>query len=60
MDVSLNKKLDTNVIKLITCHGMHRPKADIECLYVKRENGGIIPTKIDLQHNHYRIKEILN
>ena len=33
------KKIDTYDRKLI-CHRMHHPRADIECLYVERENGG--------------------
>ena len=32
--------MDAKVRKLITCHKMHHPRADIEHLYGKRENGG--------------------
>ena len=34
------KKMDTQIRKLITCHRMHHPRANIERLYIKRENGG--------------------
>ena len=33
------KKMDTKFRKLITCYRMHCPRADIQCLYVKSENG---------------------
>ena len=32
--------MDTKVRKLITCHRMHHPKADIEPLFINRENIG--------------------
>ena len=31
------KEMDTKVRKLITCHRMHHPRADIECLNDKRK-----------------------
>ena len=34
------KKMDTKVRMLITSYKMHQLRADIENLYVKRENGG--------------------
>ena len=33
------EKMDTKVKKQITCHRMHHSTADIEHLYIKRENG---------------------
>ena len=36
----IKKKMDTKVRKLITCHRIHHPRADIERHYVKRENDG--------------------
>ena len=32
--------MDVNLRKLITSHRMHQLRADVERLYVKRENGG--------------------
>ena len=34
------RKMNTKVRKPITCHRMHYLKADKECVYIKRENGG--------------------
>ena len=31
--------MDTKVKKQLTCHKMHYPRADIECLYIKKEKG---------------------
>ena len=32
--------MDAKIRKLMTCHRMHHPRADIERLYIKRENSG--------------------
>ena len=32
--------MDIKVRKQIKCHRMHHPRADIKCLYIKKENGG--------------------
>jgi hypothetical protein len=34
------RKLDRKTRKLLTIHGQHHPKADIECLFVSRKPGG--------------------
>ena len=34
------RNMDAKIKKLITCHRMHHPRADIECLNIKRENCG--------------------
>jgi hypothetical protein len=34
------QKLDRKTRKLLTTHGQHHPKADIDCLYVPRKQGG--------------------
>jgi len=31
------QKLDRKTIKLLTIHGQHHPKADVDCLYVPRK-----------------------
>ena len=52
--------MDTKVRKLITCHRMHHPRADIECMYVKRKTRKrFIQLRLKYKKNHYRIKEIL-
>ena len=33
-------KLDTKIRKLLTIHKQHHPKADVDCLYVPRKQGG--------------------
>ena len=38
----IKKKMDAKVRKILTCHRIHHPRADIECLYIKRENGVLI------------------
>ena len=34
------QKLDRKTRKLLTTHGQHHPKADVDCLYVPRKQGG--------------------
>ena len=34
------QKLDRKTRKLLTIHGQHQPKADIDCLFVTRKLGG--------------------
>jgi len=34
------QKLDRKTRKLLTIHGQHHPKADVDCLYVPRKQGG--------------------
>jgi hypothetical protein len=34
------QKLDRQTRKLLTAHRQHHPKADIDCLYVPRKQGG--------------------
>jgi hypothetical protein len=34
------QKLDRKTRKLLTIHGQHHPKADVDCLYVSRKYGG--------------------
>lgn len=34
------KKLDTKTRKLLNMYGMHHPKANVQRLYIKRQNGG--------------------
>lgn len=33
-------KMDRKTRKLLTMHGLHHPKADVERIYIKRSNGG--------------------
>ena len=56
------KKMSTNVKKLITCHRMHHPRADIKHLYVKRENGGrgLIQLKLTYKTTTVGIKKYLD
>ena len=50
------KNMDTIVRKLITCHRMLHPRANI--ISISREKM-VRSTSIDLQNNHDRVKEIL-
>ena len=34
------QKLDRKTRKLLTIHGQHHPKEDVDCLYVPRKQGG--------------------
>ena len=34
-------KIDRVMKKLLTIHGQHHPKADTDCLYVPRKEGGM-------------------
>jgi hypothetical protein len=34
------QKLDRKTRKMLTIHGQHHPRADIDCLYVPRKEGG--------------------
>jgi len=34
------QNLDRKTRKLLTIHGQHHPKADVDCLYVRRKQGG--------------------
>ena len=34
------RKLDAKIRKRFTCHRMHHPKSDVDCLYVPRNQGG--------------------
>ena len=44
------KMVATKVRKLVTCHWIHHPKADIKCLSVKSKNGGIGLIPQELTH----------
>ena len=50
--------MDAKVKKLITCHRIHHPRTNIE-RQERKWWKRIDPTRIDLQNNHDRIKEIL-
>ena len=34
------RKLDAKIRKLLTCNRMHHPKADVDRLYIPRDEGG--------------------
>ena len=56
------KKMDTKVRKLKTCHRIHHPIADTECLYVRRENGGrcLIQKELTYKITTIRLKKYLD
>ena len=54
--------MDTKVRKLITSHRMHHPRADIEHLYIKRENGerGLIQAELTYEITTIGLKKYLD
>ena len=44
------QKLDRKTRKLLTIHGQHHPKADVDRLYVPRKQGGRVLMQIEAAH----------
>lgn len=51
MEEILEQKNDSETRKLLTRHGLHHPKADVERLYIKRWNSGCRLTKFIFAYN---------
>jgi len=45
------QKLDWKTRKLLTIHGQHHPKADVDCLYVPRKQGGRGLMQLEAAHS---------
>jgi hypothetical protein len=45
------EKVDQRMIKLLTVEGIHHPKAYLNRLYIKRQNGGCGIVELESAHN---------
>ena len=54
-NISEIRKLDRKIRKLLTCHGMHHPKADVDRLYLPRNEGGRGLIQLELAYKSFTI-----
>ena len=59
-NLSIVKRLDVKIKKMMTTHSMHHPKADIHRLYLPRSNGDSTRTVLqDINHCSLSIIEFI-